>query len=238
MQNILLIGVLIFLAFFAYSGYRRGFIKIALSLAAVIVTLIIVSLLSPYVSSFLKENTPLYTKIQSEMQDYIQEKIESNADAQIADAAGQQDAIGGLPIPKALRDSLIENNKAEVYDKLGVTSFSAYASDYLSMMLLNSIAFMITFVAVSIVIRLIIHVIDLISRLPVINGINKTAGIAAGLVEGIIILWIACLFLTAISGTELGQSVFKMINDSKILSFIYNNNYLIRMITGLLGTAA
>ena len=51
--KLLLIAVVAFLALCTLNGYRKGFLKIALSMAAMIATIIIVGILNPYVSRFL-----------------------------------------------------------------------------------------------------------------------------------------------------------------------------------------
>ena len=63
-----------------------------------------------------------------------------------------------------------------------------------------------------------------------INGVNKMLGAGIGLVEGILVLWVVCIALTAIGGTEVGADIFAAIASNPILSFIYNNNLLVMYI--------
>ena len=63
---------------------------------------------------------------------------------------------------------------------------------------------------------------------------NKTAGMLFGFLQGIIIIWIACLVVTAFGATKTGQQILALIQDSVILSFIYNNNCLMLLVGNIL----
>ncbi len=237
MYNWLLIGVLVFLGFQVLNGYRKGFIRIALSMLALIATIVAVSVLSPYVSKFLNENTTIHSRIQEKAGDFITEALEGKIDESVAAESEKREnqiqIISKLPLPESLKETLGENNNTEIYHLLGVDSFGEYLSSYLAYMILNAIAFIATFVVVSFLISCIVFMADLLSKLPVINELNKLAGIFMGLLKGLIILWVLCLFVTAFVGTEIGRSLLDMIEDSVLLSFIYNNNYMLTIVTNL-----
>lgn len=74
---------------------------------------------------------------------------------------------------------------------------------------------------------------DLFSRIPVLNGLNKIGGFIFGLFNGAVYLWIACIIITIFAGTGWGQEIFAQINDSVILSYIYNNNYLLSFLANM-----
>ena len=59
----LLIAVILILIFGAVKGYRKGFLRLAVWFAGLIAVLFIVTKLSPYVSSFLIENTSVYDNL-------------------------------------------------------------------------------------------------------------------------------------------------------------------------------
>ena len=237
MYNWLLIGVLIFLGFHILNGYRKGFIRIALSMLALIATIVAVAVLSPYVSKFLNENTEVHTRIQKKAEEFIVEALEGEVDGLVASETEKREnqiqIISKLPLPKALKETLGENNNSEIYNLLGVGSFGEYLSSYLAYMILNAISFAATFVVVGFLIQCLVFMADILSKLPVINELNKLAGIVVGFAKGIIVLWILCLFVTAFVGTEIASSILGMIEDSVLLSFVYNNNYLMMIVTNL-----
>lgn len=228
MQNILLIIVAAFLILMAFSGYRKGGLKILLSVAALVITLVAASYLTPTVTKYIKDHTPLYDKIYGQMETFVGQKLENENES-----SGQQKALGSLPLPSSVTDVLVQNNNQESYGKLGVSSFASYTAQSLTIILLNAISYIGLFIVISIIFRMIIIAADIIGRLPVINGFNRLAGTILGICQGVLILWVLCIALTAISGTSFGQQIFTMVNGSVFLSFLYNNNMLLDIITGI-----
>ena len=80
--------------------------------------------------------------------------------------------------------------------------------------------------------KIIIRCLNLLSRLPVIHTMNKMGGLLVGLLKGMIILWILCIIITILSGTEMGGYLFAQINESPFLRYIYDNNYIMMFING------
>lgn len=67
-MNLLTIIVLLVLLFFILNGFRRGFIKTFVSMVSLIVSIVLVSIATPYVTQFLKTQTPLYSMIEEKCQ--------------------------------------------------------------------------------------------------------------------------------------------------------------------------
>ena len=76
------------------------------------------------------------------MTKFIQKDDEAENEA--ADAAPpsvQRSIIEEMELPEQLKDALLENNNSEVYEALGVSSFTHYVSRYLANSLINIISF-------------------------------------------------------------------------------------------------
>jgi hypothetical protein len=56
-------------------------------------------------------------------------------------------------------------------------------------------------------------------------------GLAVGAAQGLIIVWIGCLVITAFGDKAWAQEAFRQINDNKLLTFIYENNPIIFLVT-------
>lgn len=229
-EIILPLAVILFLILSTWNGYRKGFLKIALSMIAMIAAIILGSIINPYVSRFLAERTSLYETLEESTSSFI-EDIKIKELEEISTRTDEIMAIDLLKLPKSIRDSLVENNNNQVYNALGINTFEQYLSAYLAGMILNCISFMISFVLIGFTIRVIFVMADIIGRIPGIKGINKLAGLAVGFLQGIIIIWILCLLVTAFAGTSYGQELLALIQKSPVLSFIYNNNYLMRWVS-------
>ena len=120
-ENWLAIVVGIYLAAMILYGHYRGFIRLAVSAVSLIATLILVQMAVPHVTDFLKNHTQLYSSFEESMA----EAFGLGAGEEIQGTAGQRALIEDLPLPKQLKDSLLENNNGEVYQMLGVDTFTA-----------------------------------------------------------------------------------------------------------------
>lgn len=229
MVNWLFWIVAAFLAVMAIVGIKQGFVKMVFSLVSLIVTIILTIIISPYVADFLMESTSLYETAKEKTGDFIETIVDA-----VEEEAGESKAIDELPIPEAIKKLLHENNNEESYSILGVDNLADYIGAYVAGVAVNAVAFSATFIVIFIAIKLIVLLLDLISKLPLLNGVNKMAGAALGLVEGFIVLWVLCLVVTSIAGSEFGRTLLNMIDESRFLSFIYNNNYLMRIVSDVL----
>lgn len=231
MELALLVGVIVFLLIMYWFGYSKGFIRIVLSFAMTIISFILAILLAGPFESFVKNSTPVYDKINKQMTEYVSKYVPKELDA--ASEELQKEAIRGLKLPSALQSRLIDGNTIDEKLAMGTESFSEYLAVSLTDTLVEAFSVIILFICIKLILRIIVSLIDLISRLPLVNGVNKSLGGLVGLAEGILIIWVACIMLTAISGTEIGQQIFSAISTNKILSFVYNNNLLLKFLNNI-----
>lgn len=70
-MNWLLVVVLVILAGHTIKGYRRGLLRVLFSVASLLITVLFVAWATPYVSNFLKENTKIYQKVETECEQKV-----------------------------------------------------------------------------------------------------------------------------------------------------------------------
>ena len=140
--------------------------------------------------------------------------------------------INSLPLPVVVQNVLASNDDVQ-NNMLGVSAVRKYIADSVTGIILNAISFVLVFVGVSIIMRIIIRCLNLLSRLPVIHTMNKMGGMLVGLLKGLILLWLICIVITIMSGTEAGIYLYGQINESPFLKYIYDNNMIMALITGL-----
>lgn len=229
MDNILLTAVLVFMLIMAIAGYRKGALRIVVSVASLILTLFLAAYFTPEAAKLLKEHTPMYETVYTQMDKFIGERLSEENNT------GEEEKLEGLPLPGILKDVLIDNNNEASYGLVGAMDLRSYTTRSLSAMLVNAIAFIALFIAISIIFRVIMVLADIIGRIPVIKGLNRLAGFFVGLAESILILWVLCIVLTAFSGTSGGQKIMELVSDSTFLTLIYDNNLLMGIITNVTG---
>ena len=230
-MNWLVIAVAAVLVVFALKGRKVGFIKTIFSIFSIIIAIVVSSALSPYVSKALRTNDKFYNYINERVEDVINLKVEDKDKTTVSE---QAEAISKLSLPESIKKNLLENkNNSEVYKALHVDTFKEYVNGYITTIAINAIAFIITYLIVTILLFAVCIALNIISKLPIINGLNKTAGLLVGLFEGLLVIWMLCIVLTAFSSTESAQKLFEMIKESQFLSCLYDNNLLIRFITNM-----
>lgn len=230
-MNWLVIAVAAVLVVFALKGRKVGFIKTIFSIFSIIIAIVVSSALSPYVSKALRTNEKFYNYINERVEDVINLKVEDKDKTTVSE---QADAISKLSLPESIKKNLLENkNNSEVYKALHVETFKEYVNGYITTIAINAIAFIITYVIVTILLFAVCIALNIISKLPIINGLNKTAGLLVGLFEGLLVIWMLCIVLTAFSSTQTAQKLFELIKESQFLSCLYNNNLLIQFITNM-----
>lgn len=220
-------------------GYSRGFLKLSISALAVIITLMAARTGTPMVCDYLKTHTGVYQSVQEKMlvtagfvdntAESAENAVSAPADNQIRQEEGVQDTRA-LPFSAQSKTELEKNNNSMMYRLLGATNFPQYVAYYMSDSLIRTLAFLILSVAVFALLRILIVALDLIAKLPVISGVNKTAGFILGLGLGLILLWTALLVLLAFGGTPAGVKLAEEVNKGMLSGALAAHNPLAELV--------
>lgn len=227
-MNILLIVTILIFAAFTYEGYRKGLIKIAISMAMMLLTTAIVFALTPVVGEYLRNQTSLYDTISDKTTEFVSSK---NIGEELFEKE-QSKAADTLKLPETIVKLIAKNNTAKAYKELGVKTFDEYVGGYLACLVIDAIAFVIAYIIVMLICRIILFATNIITRIPGIHGANKILGGAVGFVKGIIVVWFMFIIITMLISTPFGKNCVTMINDNSFLMWIYNNNLLLKIVTG------
>lgn len=220
-MNWLLIVVLAIIIVNAWIGRKKGFVKVVFSMISLILAMVLTLIFSPTVTGLLRDNENVYGSITEKVEKVIY------SDEEEVESSDEDSFIEGLILPSSIKEKLTENKEK------GINNIKAYVTEYITEIVLKAIGFIVTFVLLLIAIWIISIALNLISKLPVLNQINKTAGLVAGLVHGLVLVWILFIFLTIFAGTGFGQSAFAAIESSSILSFLYDNNFLTKYVINI-----
>ena len=93
---------------------------------------------------------------------------------------------------------------------------------------INTGTYIVVFLVANLALILIARALDLISKLPVLNSLNKTGGAIAGLAQGLFVVWVLCILLGIFSGTEFAAKTLEQIQANVFLSYLYDNNLLLK----------
>lgn len=222
-MNYIDIGVIVILAFFAISGRIRGLVKTCFSFVPMLAGLVLTNQFYPVLSKILRK-----TFIYEGLKEGVGKAL--NLDGLLSSTLTGNDTIGALNLPEFLKTALVKNNNPVVYNILGVNKISEYISGYVANICLNVLCMAVVFVVIVAVCKFVLAALDLIAKLPVINFLNKTGGLAVGLLQGVIVLWIMGLVLVVFYSNPVFTSFFQLLDESKLGIFFYEKNVLLFMI--------
>ena len=116
---------------------------------------------------------------------------------------------------------------------IGADSFADYIAKGITRLIIQILTAVVLFFVISAALKIIMYILDVVSWLPIIGGINRIAGAALGLVMALIFIWIVFLVFTLLYTTPAGEEIFAQINGNAFLRFLYQNNYILKILMGL-----
>lgn len=188
-------------------GRHKGLVKMVLSMMATLIAILVASVLTRPVCNVIMDELGLI----DEMKQVVEEAF---GDVEIKDIS----YVNDLELPDAIKEKIIEG--VEDID----ISIKDYVIESIASVALSAIVFLIIFVISIIALSIIIGMTDLVVKLPLIAQANRAAGMVAGLIYGIVLVWIAMILLTAMSGTSWSSDILATIHNNPILSLIYDSN--------------
>ena len=233
-ENWLFVVVAVYLVSMVLYGHYRGFVRLAVSAVSLVLSLGVVHFGAPSVANLLRSNEVVYQAVEDSVTKFIQKDDEAENEAvDAAPPSVQRSIIEEMELPEQLKDALLENNNSEVYEALGVSSFTDYVIRYLANSLINIISFFLLFAAVFGGLRVLSVSLNVVSRLPIISGLNRLAGAVLGGAEGIFFVWIAALLITLFSATAIGELFLNQIESNIWLTWLYDHNMLGSILMGV-----
>lgn len=222
-MNWLVIIVLLIIVLNVYIGRKMGLIKILFSMLSMLISILLTIIINPYVQNVAYNNKMIYEKIYNAVDTAIESKEASEIGGK---TNNKEEYIKKLKIPANISRAIKEDDSGSKVTK----KFKQYVNEYITKIIIDTISFIITFLIVFILVWALSKGLNIVSKLPVINTLNKAGGMIIGLIQGIIIIYLLFVIITVFNTTETGETILKLIDESVFLSFIYNKNYLLELI--------
>lgn len=237
-MNWLLICVIGILVVCALEGYFRGFIKIVFSLLAMIITLAVVSVAAPKITTYIEENTELDERITEKCLEHVEKNAQDRLDREAQEKSEEtrqqleENGISGGELD-ALMDKAAEAGSDAVHQALADSGVYQVMAQKITHFIISLIACIVTYVVVYLVLHIILNVLDLVVKLPVLKGINRFMGMLAGGVKGFLIVWVAFYLIHIMAATEWGTRLVTYIGENEFLAFLYQHNLLVQIFAGI-----
>lgn len=227
-MNWVLIVVLAILISSTILGMKKGLVRMLFSLFSIVITIVLVAIFAPVLSGFLKENTKIYSKVEATVgEKIVTEKIFNN----IAD---KDSVIDSLNLPEVIKNYLKESDAADDVLAEGTTAVREWMIDKISGIFFTAGVFVVSFIIVFIALRIVMGLLDVITKLPIIHMTNVWAGGALGFVIALLGIWFILCILTMFGSSGLSKIVFEQINADPVLTFISDHNLLLQYIQAII----
>lgn len=238
-MNITIDLILVVLAaFIIIRCWRRGLVKSVIGLVCDIVAAVAAYALTPLVSDFLCSHVFL---------DRISASIDSTVRSAASTPVGTDVSTFLSKIPETLAGTLdkfnVEGDSLKGFisglkdtGDAAVEKVSDFIARPTSQIISNTLSFIVLFVIILIVLRLLSKLIIVLFKAPIVSTVDHLAGLALGVVNALLILWIVSLVINVALGA-LGSYIPDWFGDtaekSVIMKFFANHNP-ISVISGVL----
>ena len=203
--------IIAIMALCIFLGYKRGLIGVAFKIVSFLIALIVTFVLYIPVSNFVINNTTIDDNIKNAI-------IEKLADEETVEAKEEN----GMPD--------IVNNYINQYTTEVKNVGMEVVAQNISVILVKLMVGLVLFLVVRIALIFVKAIISLVEKIPVIKQFNKAGGTIYGILEGLLIIYIALSIISVISPMIDNTGVLAAINNSYIGSFMYNHNILLEII--------
>ena len=224
-MNWVLLLVLLILGYNIIRGYRKGFLRIVYSLVSWVIVLTFVTVATPYINTYLMEHTTLYEKIEQQCSEQIKRSVEEKQRSIQNESSPDNQKLSqfGIMLPDSVVNDIFEktgNMAGEIIEQSGLYD--------------EGIAFLIALVAAWTIVHVIARALRIVSRIPVLSGVNRTLGVFAGGIYGLILVWIGFYMIAVTSTSEMGSALVACIYQSRLLKYLYENNVILTLIMNFL----
>ena len=246
---------LIFVGIIALVAFLRGFIKTFFGFMSVIIAIVLAVLFYKPLGDYIRKTTDidewLYESIVSLNDSKEKEENASNSKGKVKQNTILKDLFSGEQsgenVTKTITDDvdfssnfqdMLDSLPESMYDSLSSTiNFKEKKSQLIiniaskvSIVVVDVLAWVVIYVALRIILLILMLVLESLTELPVLKTINNLAGLVLGIIMGIFRLYVILAIIYFISNVASIDGVVNKIQDSMVVSHMYNHNILLYFI--------
>lgn len=206
--DLIVVGVIV-LAFFVSA--RKGLVKSVWRIAALIITIALVTVLKTPAVNYLSQ-----TNLADTIYDTIVQRLTPDELGEAVNEDNEKSII-----PSYIIKELTEENLQGIINRGTDTT-----AQRLTLCALQIIAAVALFIIIRVFLMAAFMIIDGMSKLPLINQANALLGGILGVVNILAVIYIACALLSLFAESK----VIGLIEQSYIVKYFYNYNILLQLI--------
>ncbi len=194
--DLTIIGIILLSTFLAY---RKGFVKLSISLFAFIIAIVITFIFYKPISNFVINATGIDEAIENGIYEKANSIMEEN----------KQD--------DSLTEQIIETTQNNMLPE---------TARNLAINIVTGGTIIVLFVGIKIALRFITILADLVAKLPIIKHFNKIGATIYGVIRGILIVYVLLLVVGIFAQINPNNTASESIEQSYLAKTMYENNIL------------
>ena len=189
-------------------------------------------------ANVLTEKTNIDNRIESNLDEKLHELVigDTNGQKEEREPDAQNPGQGKknyrdlqMKLPDAVTNKLFDTNKIADQILEGSGAYDVVAGRATDLVM-RVISFVLVLLIAVISFHLLSVVLKVVEKLPLIGGINRLLGLFAGLVKGILIIWLAFAIIAMAGTTDIGIALISYIYESPLLIWVYENNFVLTLL--------
>ena len=216
--DLIIVGII---ALCAILGYFRGLTKSLLKIVSFVLALVIAFVLFKPISLLIIN----HTQIDDNIQKAIEEKMVGFVDQTSGNVEEAMRENSSMPevMTKYIQEAVAEN-------KGNTEEAAKQAAKSVADIIINAGTWILVFILARVILIFAKSILELIVKLPVIKQIDKIGGVFYGILEGLVIIYVAFAILSFVSPMFDSAEVLSAVNKAAIGGQIYNNNIILKLI--------
>lgn len=202
--------IVIFIVLLCFQGYRKGFINTVFDTLGILISFFLSKELYHFAEKFLLKNTKLFVKLHDYFETKLSENVINNVNKNIP-----------VELQKFLNNIIINETN---------DTFAAFI-DNLSLLIMRSISFVITFLVIYAVLLLITILVNTIFKLPLLNLTNRLFGAVMGVLKSVILLYLIFALAAPLLSFMQDKPIVKSVLNSESSKIFYDNNIILNYLS-------
>lgn len=203
-------------------GLRKGFIVSVFNFVGFILAIYIARMYYPVASKFIINNPNFIGKVK----DFVSGRVNIIADG-VSKSDGMDSIVEAFKLPNPINEGIINNSSTII------ETGKANIANSLTAFFINILSMIIIFLIARLIIHLLVGLLNSFAKLPVLKQFNSTAGLAFGVLKGVLLVYILFAVLTPIISMYPDGKIAGYTYQSTLGQFFYKKNIIINFIKSL-----
>lgn len=225
------------LVFFMILGFLRGLLKEVAALLLIVLPMVSAIFLSPFLADFLQKNTKINSAIEQVLQDKIKLATDEKSSDKLSDEKAlkeeetKEDGTKDIDKTKNTPKSIEElSGYLSVFSKDPKKEISSLAVKEISGKIIRALAFIIIYFVLYLGISILCFTLNIIAKIPVLSGFNRFFGAILGLGKALLLVSIFLLILPVLYVHMNGvDAILEEIEKTAVLKQLYEKNIMISL---------